>query len=59
MVIYEWNDVKYLGVTTSMSDDSLPVSNPFTTHPAVSAKVILAENLRVHNRCSQSRPLLF
>jgi len=28
MVVYEWKDVKYLGVITSMTDDSLPVSNP-------------------------------
>lgn len=26
MVIYEWNDVKYLGKITSASDDTLPVS---------------------------------
>lgn len=27
MVIYEWQDVKYLGKVTSVSDDSLPVSD--------------------------------
>jgi hypothetical protein len=58
MVIYEWKDVKYLGVITSELDDSLPVSSPLTTRPAVSAIVILAEDLRMHNRCSQSRFLL-
>ena len=41
MVIYEWKDVKYLGVTTSVSDDSLPVSDPLITHPA-----LLSNNLR-------------
>lgn len=31
MVIYEWKDVKFLGVTTPTSDDSLPVSKPLRT----------------------------
>ncbi|OAX43046.1 hypothetical protein K503DRAFT_789806 [Rhizopogon vinicolor AM-OR11-026] len=31
MVMYEWKDVKYLGVTTSMSDDSLPKTYVCTT----------------------------
>lgn len=31
MVIYEWKDVKYLGVTTSMTDDSLPKTYVCTT----------------------------
>lgn len=35
MVIYEWKDVKYLGVITPSPDDSLPVSDPLTTHPAL------------------------
>ncbi|KAG1864765.1 lung seven transmembrane receptor-domain-containing protein [Suillus subalutaceus] len=31
MVIYEWKDVKYLGVTTSTTDDSLPKTYVCTT----------------------------
>jgi hypothetical protein len=58
MVIYEWKDVKYLGVTTSTTDDTLPVSNPLQ-HGLPPNSVIEppAEDLRMHNRRSQSRPL--
>lgn len=58
MVIYEWKDVKYLGVTTSTTDDSLPVSNPLQHNLSPNSAIIPpAEDLRMHNRRSQSWPL--
>ncbi|OJA19821.1 putative mannosyltransferase [Rhizopogon vesiculosus] len=45
MVMYEWKDVKYLGVTTSVSDDSLPQKTYVCTTDAVRDGRCSSENI--------------
>lgn len=63
MVIYEWNDVKYLGKITSTTDDTLPVSEHSRNANRTSAcpsflKQYIAENVCMYHK-RRTRRFLF